>query len=179
MLKLLLAIVFVGAGIVVMQTFIQPAWVTIQSLQVQIKEVDGAIGKANKISRRVEDLQRKYQDIKQEELERIRRFLPAKANQEGLLVDMDILAKEANVKLNRIVFAEATAGQIDPSNAIQTLQFTFDVAGNYESFRRFVASVEKNLRVMDITDITLNRTGGENYLFTVTGKTYYQKEQLL
>ena len=178
-MKFLLSILCVGAGILLMQNFLRPTWVEIQSVRQQITEVYEAIGKANAIARLVDELQRKYRGITPGELDRIRGFLPTEENQEGLLVDMDVLAKDSKVKLSRIVFSEVPAAQQDSSNAVQALQFTFAVDGSYESFRGFLAALEKNLRVLDITEITLNRSTLASYQFTVTGKTYYQKEKIL
>jgi len=44
--------------------------------------------------------------------------------------------------------------------------------GNYEIFKRFLESVENNIQIMDITDLSLSE---DQTSFSVTIKTYYQE----
>lgn len=77
--------------------------------------------------------------------------------------------------------AGATAGQTQRQATgevagAQELPFSIQVAGTYLNFKKFLASVEKNLRLINVDGVSFGASGkGDEALgITVKAKTYYQ-----
>lgn len=57
---------------------------------------------------------------------------------------------------------------------VQALPFTVEVSGSYENFKKFLAALEKNLRLIDIEQTNFVSGGQDDALaFTLRAKTYY------
>ncbi|MFY9462927.1 MAG: type 4a pilus biogenesis protein PilO [Candidatus Sungiibacteriota bacterium] len=56
------------------------------------------------------------------------------------------------------------------------LPFSLQIAGSYENFKKFLMNMERNLRLIDVDEISFSATGkkDESTEFTLKAKTYYQ-----
>lgn len=70
----------------------------------------------------------------------------------------------------------AGAKKQDKANAAQELPFSIQVAGSYDNFKRFLASTERDLRLIDVDEVSFSTSGkrDEPIEFTLKAKTYYQ-----
>jgi|GEM_PF-1899117 Tfp pilus assembly protein PilO len=62
------------------------------------------------------------------------------------------------------------------SGARQELPFSIQIAGSYENFKRFLIDAERNLRLIDIDEVSFTSTGkrDDSTEYTLKAKTYYQ-----
>ncbi len=58
----------------------------------------------------------------------------------------------------------------------QELPFSIQIAGSYENFKKFLVNAERDLRLIDVDEISFSATGkkDESMEFTLKAKTYYQ-----
>lgn len=58
----------------------------------------------------------------------------------------------------------------------QELPFSVQVAGTYENFKKFLVNTERDLRLIDVDEISFSASGkkDESIEFTLKAKTYYQ-----
>ena len=57
---------------------------------------------------------------------------------------------------------------------VRALPFTVEVSGSYENFKKFLGSLEKNLRLIDIEQVNFTASGESGAIdFTLKAKTYY------
>lgn len=173
--RILIIVLLIGAGGAVLQVYVRPGWDTITERRVEIATVEDAITKTQDVIRLRDELVSKYNAVSQSDIERVRAFLPAGSDITGMLIDIDSLAKSAGVKLGSIGFQEA-AGGATPVAGLETLALSIGVTGSYEAFQLFLEALERNLRLMDVVDISLGSGGGEKdeYQFTLRVRTYYQ-----
>lgn len=55
------------------------------------------------------------------------------------------------------------------------LPFGVQVAGTYDNFKKFLAALEKNIRLIDVDQVSFSASGKDESLeFTLKAKTYYQ-----
>ena len=63
-----------------------------------------------------------------------------------------------------------------PENAVSELPFSMEVAGSYAAVKKFLAALEHNIRLIDISEIsfTAPTKADDPMSFTLKAKTYYQ-----
>lgn len=171
--RILITILLVGAGGAVLQTYVRPIWGTIAERRVEIATVEDAISKTQDVIRLRDELVSKYNAVSQSDIERVRSFLPAGSDVTGMLMDVDVLTKAAGVKLTSIGFQEK-AGGATPVAGLETLALSINVSGSYEAFQVFLDALERNLRLMDVVDISFGGGEKDDYQFTLRVRTYYQ-----
>lgn len=130
--------------------------------------------------------------ISKQDLDRINASLPEGPHSSDFLVLLENLSSAHGLILKRLDLASftqpATTGtessQPKPSGVIiatpladKTKEFPihFNVNGSYKAFKDFLIDVERNLRLIDIQEISFSSTGkGDTIEFVVKAKTYYQ-----
>src|SRR6185437_16515139 len=61
-----------------------------------------------------------------------------------------------------------------------SIAFQFTATGSYENFKNFLNDLESNIRIFDVTTLSLQSTGAgtkaatDNYAYGITVDTYYQ-----
>lgn len=130
--------------------------------------------------------------ISKQDLDRINASLPEGPRSSDFLVLLENLSSAHGLILKRLDLASFTQPaaastqnpQPKPSGIIisaplgdKTKDFPihFSVNGSYKAFKEFLVDVEKNLRLIDIQEISFSSTGkGDNIEFVIKAKTYYQ-----
>ena len=140
--------------------------------------------------------------ITKENLERLDQIFPQGAHASDFLVAVEALTKESATALRRIDLVSPSSGsagtekpgtqvssQPRPTTApagaqkkekaqtiAQELPFSLQIVGSYENFKKFLLNTERNLRLIDVDEISFSATGkrDEPMEFTLKAKTYYQ-----
>lgn len=183
-MKGLFTIIFLLAAIGLILWIAFPLWVEIQKLRGESAEVSQTLAKLKDLQELRDGLLETYKTIPQSKLDMLEELLPQKSDSGRLLVALENMTKERGIRLRRIEFGKADSaqaaalqGQIlkKETQTYNSLSYGFTVSASYESFRSFLSALEKNLRVVDVTDIAF--TGGPSNLFefTLKAKSYYQK----
>lgn len=175
--RILITLIFVGAGIGMLQVLVMPAWAGVGALRTEVGNIEEAISLTREVIRKRDEMEQRYQSLSPEEIERIRAFLPSKSEVGELLIDVDALAKKADVKITGLTFQE-NAGQSPVDSAesgIQEVSINFSVSGSYASLQQFITSVQRNLRLIDITNVTFTGADKDEFLFSIKARAYYQQ----
>lgn len=114
-----------------------------------LKSVEGSVSAAQSIPSGV--------------LQAVDQALPTDQNIPSLLVQLGAAALRNNVRLDSVAFSEtaqAAAGQALPGGVVAPMDISLAVrASSYFEMKRFLASIESSLRIMDI--LTLMSSGGD------------------
>ena len=183
-MKSLFTIIFLLAAVGLIIWIAFPLWTEIQKLRGESAEVSQTLAKLKDLQALRDGLLETYKTIPQSKLGMLEELLPQKPDSGRLLVALENITKERGIRLRRIEFSKADSaqaaalqGQILKKEAERhnSLPYSFTVSATYESFRSLLSALEKNLRVIDVTDISF--TGGQSSLFefTLKAKSYYQK----
>lgn len=181
-------------------TYIQPTFSDIRAIQDETAQYVEAAEKAAQLSRRVEQLTEAQRSIPVAQLERIEAMLPDRIDIVSVLIDIDALASGRGMIFSDIktgddiqereavradtaiqgtdddidaAFADRAAGA---STHYNTTLLGFTVAGTYDTFRAFLADLERSLVFMDIMNITFSESEGDLVPFEIVVRLYSLNE---
>lgn len=160
--------------------YITPTYSKIQALQVQNGHLSEALNKSRELQSVRDTLRAKYNTFSPEDLDRLEKLLPDHIDNIRLILDVEAIAAAHNLKVEQFAFSDDTAakkGGVIPESSREegfgSLQFQFSVAADYATFRRFMEDLEKSLRVIDITSLTLSPSDSGKYSYAVSIRTYW------
>lgn len=171
-------------------TFLYPVWQEFQSLRERNLELQQESAEFDFLTQRRDALIEEVNAISAEQRDLIDKAIPVGAKAAEFMVDLEIITKKRGLILKRLDLAgtvevkAATPGQpvtgLRPSAATtkeSILEFPvgLNVAGSYESFKEFLRDLEKNLRLIDVQDISfIAPPKGDVFDVNLKIKTYFQ-----
>lgn len=181
-MRTLLSIVMILAAIGGFILFIVPTYNNIQTIRAKNAEYEKIVHNANVLEQRLGELLQKRTQISGSQLERLERMLPTNPDNVKLILEIDALAQAQNVVLQNVRI-EQIAEDTRSARATQTvnpdlgkLQLHFTVSGQYPGYVRFMESLEKNLRLMNVQKSSfLAPDDRTTYQYQTTVETYWIK----
>ena len=197
MSRLFLTIAFFTAAIVMALFFLRPEWQRSRTIGQEAGELEEISKEFDELIANRDQLLDRINSITKDNLTRLDLILPQGPSASQFLVAMEALALENGVALRRIDLVSpdteraevpARGGPSQPrpgsvsaqtpareSKDAETLPFNIQISGSYDSFKKFLASVERNLRLIDVDEIVFGASGKAELLdFSIKAKTYYQ-----
>ena len=212
MSKIVTALIFFLAAIVLGFFYTVPAWQRFGALGTDITTVATASEEFDQLIANRDNLINLINGITKENLERLDAIFPKGAHASDFLVAVEALTTESTVALRRIdIVSPSSGGQGTEKSGASVLQprptttagmagaagsgvatdstkkqengagarelpFSVQVAGTYQDFKKFLVNTERNLRLIDVDEISFSATGkkDESIEFTLKAKTYYQ-----
>ena len=187
--KLLITIFLLAGAALVGYMFLYPAWQEFQSLRQGNLELQQESAEFDFLTQKRDALIKEVNAVSAEQREAIDKAIPLGAKAAEFLVDLEAITKKRGLALKRIDLAgtvevKSAAGQPvtsrTPSAALTqgtTAEFPvgLNVSGSYESFKSFLQDLEKNLRLIDVQDISfIAPAKGDLLDFGLKIKTYFQ-----
>lgn len=187
MTKTILTVILVLASLALVFWVDRPLWAELAQVRSEAKEVSGALGALKDLETLRENILQIYDSIPPSKLARLAELLPAKSDVGSMLINLEKLTKDRGLRLRRVDFSknetaltQAAQAQAARSLAIgkeekdfAPITYTFNVSATYENFRSLLSALEKNLRVIDVSDIAFSGGGGL-LEFTIKAKSYSQ-----
>ncbi len=151
----------------------------IKALQVTQAGYDNALSNSQNIVSRRKDLgEKKYNNIKPEDKNKILTLLPDSVDNVKLINDIDQLAKDRGMILEGIKINEGDSAKdtsLGPDKKLyKSIGLSFSVSASYDQFIDFLVQLEKSIRIVDVTSLTL-KTGTVSNNYNVSIKTYWLK----
>jgi hypothetical protein len=166
--------------------YINPTYTLVRASLAQESQYDEALSKARELQNVRDQLIARDNTFSQTDLGRLQKLLPDSIDNVRLTLDLDSMASRYGMRVRNVTIdtsgnmpsgaAIANRQQIGPSSqAYESVVISFSVSGSYDVFRQYLASLEKSLRLGDVTGISFapNDTGIYNY--TIHLKTYWLK----
>lgn len=138
-----------------------------------------------------------FNHVDQADMARLNKMIPGTVDNIRLVIDMSNMARKSNLSI-RNVKAVASAGgssapkapttvrgqrTSDTSNSsiistasLDVVNVSFSVTATYPQFISFLQDLEANLRIMDVTHLTLSATDTGTYDFSVELRTYWLRQ---
>ncbi len=152
-----------------------PAFLTTSAAAKEAANWQAKVDEANNLKTQLVSLKQKY-EANEEKMERVKQALPKKEDTPGLLVQIEDLAIKSGLILDAIdlKFPDTKKSQeavvSTPANAanpvlalaaaprlsFKTAVIDVSVSGGYSSLLGFLASIENNLRLMDVTALSFD-----------------------
>lgn len=179
-MKLLAPVLFLVLAGALFWGFIDPSYARVKDLRAQESEFDQALNRSRELQTVRDQLLARYNAFPQANLERLEKLIPDHIDNVRLILDLDAMASAYGMRVRNVsiqtdqsrVQQGALGGDDVP---FESVVLSFTVSGTYDTFRQFLADLERSLRLVDPVDLsfTANETGIYNY--TVGIKTYWLK----
>lgn len=191
--KNITATILVVLAVGVYLTFTRDKWVEVKAVQTVNGQYSKAIENANRLIRVRDDVLAKYNAITVADQDRLDKMLPNTVDNIRLIIDLNSVAGRRGVNLSNVKasasseasamneagtasFVSAEPGLI-PTPVLDTVNLSFGVSAPYREFVAFMRDLEANLRVMDLTHLSVAVGEGGTYDFGVELKTYWLRQQ--
>jgi Tfp pilus assembly protein PilO len=154
---------------------------SVQELLKEDAEYQSALNNATQVRAKRESLQKIKSEILPADLTKLEKLLPDNIDNIKLIIDMNNIADKHGLilkgaKLDTTKASTDTGKLGADNNKYGTIGITFSVNSSYENFQSFLADLEKSLRLVEITDLSVTGNNNSNlYDFSVGLKTYWLK----
>ncbi len=167
----------------------------IKSVQAVNNEYSTALSNADKLIKVRDRVLEDFNKISEDDKTRIDKMIPNTVDNIRLIIDLDSIGNKHGVTLNNI---RANANKTDSGSQVSgvkvpkttggyqnvistpildTVSVSFSVTASYSQFIDFLKDIEANLRIMDITKLTLTANDTGTYDFGVELRTYWLRQQ--
>lgn len=175
MIKMLSPIFAFTAGIVIFLVFLLPGWDEVKGLKALEENKIQTLKDLGNWSAYFDDLSAKYQSA-ENDLQKLSLTVPSEPQIPELLVQLEDIARRNGLAVDDVQFnipaSDRLAKPADKNLGVVNVKIKME--GDYNNFKNFTADIEKNIRLMDISLVSLN-AGGEGLMkFEVEISTYYQ-----
>ncbi len=164
LIPIILMIISVGIFI----TYINPEYQKSKDLQVTIQAYNQKINNSSNIRKKRAELATKKTELeKNDMLAKLNKFLPDHINNIELIVDIDRIAQENNIRIENIVLVSdlkrpqqkenSEVIKISDGEKYQSTSISFSFITNYENLKSFLVNIRKSLRLLDVVSLEFGR----------------------
>lgn len=173
------ALILVILAAAIFFTFTSSQWAEAQALAAQAAEYRGVLDNVSRITEARDNLLANYQTIPQSEKDRLNKALPDDVDIVGLAKELDTVASRYNIAIMKVEVDEE-ANRLPASGGDNGLPYdkalvSFTFVSDFQSFSRFLADLEKSLRIMDVKEVSFQTGEKGVYEHKVTVQTYWLK----
>ncbi|MDB5259370.1 MAG: hypothetical protein JWO73_578 [Candidatus Taylorbacteria bacterium] len=152
----------------------------IKQVQVVSDSYQLAITNAEKLIKTRDEVLKSRSRISAEDLAKLDKMIPDNIDNVRLIIDVNGIADQHHIKLKG-VRTSATSPSTKTTAAgvamkLNTVTISFSTATTYENFIAFMQDIERSLRIMDISKISLTAADNGVYSYDVDLKTYWLKK---
>ncbi len=155
---------------------IKPQWERIAQQNNQIKEKQEEVENKEQKIEDLKELKENYQKIKNK-IATIATALPTSKEHAELLIQLDTIASQNDLSLLQIKPSESKKTAKKQTDIYNTESLELKIIGDFQAIKNFISDTEKNLRILDIASIALEKpTQGNIIIATLSINTYYQNK---
>lgn len=144
------------AGLAVILLFVMalPAWESISDLQAEIETRQDTLDQKTALVKKITDWKKETID-NESNLDKLAVILPQDKKTQDIVVGLEDIAKTAGIQMKtlRTGSVSQTGGT---SAGYQLLQVEVSGSGQYKAIVDFIRTLEKNLRIFDVQQITIS-----------------------
>jgi hypothetical protein len=173
-------IVIALLAIALFYVFTSPEFQKVKALQASAGEYKEVIGNVSKIADSRDALLVNYEAIPLSERDRLSKVLPDNVDTVRLALDLDTIARRYNIAIKNVQVEKSDSNSAlavlpDQSQAYDRVTVTFGFISTYENFSKFIADLEKSLRIMDVKSVSFHVAEGGFYEHQMKVETYWLK----
>jgi len=199
MFKYAVPIILIGLALAGFFIIVNPLYQDISNMQAQVVSYNEALDNSKALEAERDTLTQKYNSMDPNNLAKLQKLLPDNVDNIRLILEIEGVASPYGMTLKDVKYDTTTSATTPTTPAASaaaansdygTWNLGFSTPGTYSNFLDFVADLEKNLRIVDISsidfssdtgDTTSGTTGvslspsSDNYTYTFNIKTYWLK----
>lgn len=143
-----------------------------------------AIKKSDQLIKDRDEVLRRYNSISQEDRDRLDKIIPSGVDNIRLMIDMNALAVKDGVALKGVA-ASTISTDVDQNSpqansgtgpVLSKIKIGMNVTASYRQLINFLKDIESNLRVMDVSKMTLRSSDTGVYDLNLEVITYWLKQ---
>lgn len=178
----LIAIIAFGVAIGIFFGYVNPTWTgTIAATQAAIQQDNDALAAANEFNAKQNELASARNAIDPTNLTRLEDFLPDSVANVGLILDLNALAARSGISLSSIDVAQADTSASGNNSALPaagespvgSIDLQLSAIGTYASLHAFLEGIERSVRLLDVTDLTVKGSDTGVYTYNMTMRLYW------
>jgi Tfp pilus assembly protein PilO len=197
-MKSLTSIILIIVAIGVFFFFIDPKFKEVKELQSEVKENEETLKIAKELREKRESLKRKFNEISEADKDELEKLLPDTVDNVRLIIDINNVAEEYGIIIRDLQLSSSDEAEGNDPQVIESefegiieesslayadatrvgvIGFSFSVTSEYDVFLDFLKDLEEALRIVDIRQINVVRSGEEGSFFDyeVALETYWLK----
>ena len=163
-----------------------------QAVKAVNDQYSSAIGNATRIVAERDQALQSYNAISDSDKARLNKMIPSTVDNIRLMIDLNGIAARHGLSLSGVQAGVPTAaaqsaaavqppgstmGGLPPSApALGTVSVSFGVTATYEQFQSFLQDLEADLRIMDLTHLSVTANDTGIYTYSLTFQTYWVKQ---
>jgi Tfp pilus assembly protein PilO len=183
----LLATILIVAAIGIYFTITKSMIADAQSVKADNSQLSAALASADQIIKARNDITTQYQQISEDNRTRIDKMIPSAVDNIRLVIDLNNLALQNHFALSDVK-ASVPSSANSPGRAAATtqttvgepvldkVQVTFSAVTTYDQFLQFMQALEANLRIMDLSHLTVAANDDGTYSFSAQFQTYWLRQ---
>lgn len=184
-MKVLAQIIFIAGAIAIFIWYINPTYSDIKQRQADYARLDEANKKAIELKIKREKLTLQRNQITPAQLDNLSKFLPDGVENVRLIIDIENISRKVlgqDIKGAKVIgnaSGDKKTGSVSTATndgkKYGTLALNFSVTTTYDQFVVFLQSLEQNLRLVDVSEISFTAADDDKYNFNITLQTYWLK----
>lgn len=161
--------------------YVDPTYKEVQSLRAEEATLSATLSRALELQQTRDQLLSRYNTFTPTDLARIEKMLPDHVDNVRLVLDMDGIASVYGMRVRNVAIdnpqknQKALTAMGPDESSYESVVLSFTVTGQYDTFRTFMADLERSLRLVDIEGISFSATDAGLYDYTVALRTYWLK----
>ncbi len=183
-MKSLFSLILIIASVAVFVVLIRPKYESLQQARLEVASSASNLETASKVAESREALINTYNSISKSDLDNLKALFPDSVNNIRLIIQINSLATKNGLSLLRNVDYQTDQQATTPDTAKRPygeFSISFQTTGQYKNFLTFLADLERNLRLVDVTSVEFSGIEGPQALagsitYKVTLKTYWLKQ---
>ncbi len=179
-MKLFAPILFIAVAGGIFFWYINPTYLQLKDTLAQESQYDQALSRSRELQDTRDQLVSRYNTFSQSDLDRLQKLLPDHVDNVRLILDLDAMASRYGMRVRNVTVesdqSRASQGKIGAGpGAYESVILSFTVSGSYDTFRSYLADLEKSLRLVDVVGLTFTANDTGIFDFTFHVKTYWLK----
>lgn len=154
---LMITLVFASA-IFVLNKFTLVAFSEYQKNKISIQEKKESLKEVDSFRKLAEELNNKYNTLGGD-FYKITEAIPTSPKFADLLATLDSIARLTNVTVKDIAFRDIANKKLN-SDLYSLAEISLNITGSYGNISNFFAETEKELRLMDVVNLSMKKTKG-------------------
>ena len=176
-------VILILASVGLFALFTNKEYQQVKALQVDIASFDKALGKSKEVLKKRGDLEAKYKQFSNADLDSLTKMVPDHVDNVQLILDLNGVARKHNMSISKIKVTDNQSNnatnQVAPigpdSRLYDSIQVSFRTVAPYENVLSFIREMEQGLRLVDITDFSFKADQKNINEYSVSIRTYWLK----
>ena len=177
-MRTIIGIILFGIGVGLAAFVAWPQWDRIDVISADTERIRALGTELDGLITRRDELLAKRAEIDPLVLAKLDAIAPRGPETRQVVVTLETLAQQNGMKLMDVDAAvpSSVAGVGTPTEQVFTsAPVGFTVGGSFAAFQRFLASIEENLRIIDVMEFSLASPESTQVLFPIKSSVYYRQ----